>query len=979
MLFSIRKSFGWRSLFQRAVQRRPRSSSPLTRIEHLESRVVLSATVAITETYRDFDFNVTGSANGHTIIPGGFFGDTYHDNYNINLIPELSSGSVSFSSPTAGSGFASTSVEGSGVDSFGPYPIAYSGSGNGSVDDGELFDFFIFSPYPSDNFTKTGHFDSGSWSVSTSWSGAVFDADTGAGDGTTSGSFGGFVNQDDIDLTDFNVTIDFNTAQAEAIHDSDHSINQVAERVTATIRIEVTGQHMKSGSMGTPATYAHVYLGGFDAFHKLIDPVPIHWNTGTVTIELADFLPATVDDGKLYVVLDEEGAVPELDETNNQVEFPIPYDLEVAGLGWINDGSVLAAFRIAEPGLSTGVIGGTFAEIFFADANNNYLDAFPETPDIIDPLAAYSIGALSSPQATNGDFLLFTFPLAWRPVGATQITALIDLFAIPHNADINPANNFLSLPLTELSVTNPVWNENGSLDFNVDVSNAPVFFDTTVTIYWGSGDLADPSLTTITQVSLPKGSSGSVPFHIGAGTIGMPPAGTDALVILPDTPDSPSSFGEILEPIENDVALLPPNPLDLEFIGIENVFKSGTVKPDDVDAGTYQIEPAAGPAHGSVNLLGDGSFVYFPAEDFVGDDQFDYYIQGVDGRSLAATVTIHVLPFNASPLTQHHEYQIQSNTPFAGTLSATDDEGDDLTFRLNVAPEHGTVVILEDGSFTYEPGNGYVGVDGFSFIANDRFTDSLPGIIGFSIEAANTAPSIDNQTFDVDEVALFGTFVGTVLADDPEGDDLSFAIAEGNTDGAFAIDPASGEITVSNSAALQFAIHPTFTMTVVVTDNGSPQLSSTAVITIDLNQASGSLSLSASGGAVGYRKKQPLVAVLSNVVVQGPGIGGGRLVISIDLMRGKRKAVDTISGFEFGGLLGVVTGPTTLSNGRTQVSIDLIPEIEAEHVQAFLRNLKFSTISKGIKIAHRTVRVQLFDADGNASNLLVQTINLTKK
>lgn len=979
MLISIRWSSVWRQLFAQKCSRRHRCQATLTSVEHLEPRVVLTATAVVTETYRNFDFNVTGSANGHTIIPGGYFGETYHDNYNITLVPELSSGSVSFTSPTEGSGSASTSVVGTGIDNFGPYDIAYSGGGVGTVDNGELFDFFIFSPFPSDNFTKTGHFSSSSWVVSTSWSGAVFDEDTGAGDGTTSGSFSGFVNQDHLPLTDFGVTIDFNTAEAEAIHDDNHSVNQVAEAIKATITIQVSGQHMKSGTMGSPATYARIYLG--DGIYPIVDPVPIHWNAGTVTIELTDFLPETVEDGKLRVVLDEDGSVPELDESNNEIEFDIPYDLEVTGLGWLPSGSVLAAFRIGEPGFSTGVIGGTFAEIFFADASNNYLDAFPDTPDVIDYLAAYSISALSTPQATNGDFLLFSAPLTWRPEGATKITALIDLFSIPHNADINPDNNFLSLALTELTVANPVWNQNGSVDFTVDVSGNVVVFDTSVSVYWSSGDPQDPVLTKITELDLNQGAFGQVPFHVSAGTLGTPPAGTDALVILPDAPFGSLQFGKILEPIENIPALLPPNPLELEFTVMSGTSPFFSVKPEGVDAGSYQIEEGQGPEHGQVSMFGDGTFFYTPDEGYVGDDQFDYYIQGQDGRSLTATVTIHVIPFNGTPLAQDNEFQLEVNTPLQGTLTATDEEGDGLTYSLDLAPEHGTVDISEDGTFTYTPNGGYVGFDGFSFVVSDGTTTSVPGFIGLSIESSNTNPVISDQSFNVDEGSAFGATVGTIEATDDEGDELTFGIVDGNDDAAFAIDPATGEIMVNNSAALVFATHPTFSLTVGVMDDGIPNLSSTATVTITVKQLGAALNLNLGGGAATFTKKHPPVDVLPNIIVQVPGnnIGGGRLVISVDLVRKGTKAFDTIPGLSFASLLGTVHGPAPLSDGRMQLSIDLDSFIRGEDVQTFLRSFKLTTRGRGLKVPQRTVRVQLFDADGNASNVLQQTINVRKR
>lgn len=45
--------------------------------------------------------------------------------------------------------------------------------------------------------------------------------------------------------------------------------------------------------------------------------------------------------------------------------------------------------------------------------------------------------------------------------------------------------------------------------------------------------------------------------------------------------------------------------------------------------------------------------------------------------------------------------------------------------------------------------------------------------------------------------AAKGTLLGTVAANDPEGDRVSYAIASGNDDGAFALDPGTGRLTVA--------------------------------------------------------------------------------------------------------------------------------------------------------------------------------------
>ena len=110
-----------------------------------------------------------------------------------------------------------------------------------------------------------------------------------------------------------------------------------------------------------------------------------------------------------------------------------------------------------------------------------------------------------------------------------------------------------------------------------------------------------------------------------------------------------------------------------------------------------------------------------------------------------------------------------------------------------------------------------------------------------TVTDVNEAPTIANQSFGVNENTPNSTSVGTVVATDLDaGDSLTYAITGGNTGGAFAIDAATGEITVAttgeitvaNSAALDFETTPSFGLTVQVTDSGA--LSDSATVTINL-------------------------------------------------------------------------------------------------------------------------------------------------
>ncbi len=106
---------------------------------------------------------------------------------------------------------------------------------------------------------------------------------------------------------------------------------------------------------------------------------------------------------------------------------------------------------------------------------------------------------------------------------------------------------------------------------------------------------------------------------------------------------------------------------------------------------------------------------------------------------------------------------------------------------------------------------------------------------GWQNNNTNNPPQIEDQSFNVDENSPNGTFVGTVIATDPDaGQTLTYSIINGNTDNAFQLDISSGELTVQNIAALDFETNPIFNLTVQVEDNGQGNLSDQATITINL-------------------------------------------------------------------------------------------------------------------------------------------------
>ena len=102
-------------------------------------------------------------------------------------------------------------------------------------------------------------------------------------------------------------------------------------------------------------------------------------------------------------------------------------------------------------------------------------------------------------------------------------------------------------------------------------------------------------------------------------------------------------------------------------------------------------------------------------------------------------------------------------------------------------------------------------------------------------ELGNATPEVTDATFDIDEHSPAGTLVGTVIATDADaGQTLSYAILSGDPTGAFSLDPASGEITVTDPALIDFETVTDFNLVVGVTDDGTPRATGIGFITINV-------------------------------------------------------------------------------------------------------------------------------------------------
>jgi len=204
-------------------------------------------------------------------------------------------------------------------------------------------------------------------------------------------------------------------------------------------------------------------------------------------------------------------------------------------------------------------------------------------------------------------------------------------------------------------------------------------------------------------------------------------------------------------------------------------------------------------------------------------------------QSLSATFEQH--SEGATPaLRGTVQYNYSTGGPSGVIANDIDVDGNQLSAALVTGPQHGSVTLNPNGTFTYTPEANYHGDDSFTYVASDGLLTSAPATVLLTINSVEDSPTIANQSFTIDENTWPTASLGTVVASDGDaGQVLTYAITSSSHPGAFAIDPQTGELSLVGDTPLDYEQAHSALLTVTVTDSGNPALSSSATITVNIN------------------------------------------------------------------------------------------------------------------------------------------------
>ncbi|WP_210451492.1 Ig-like domain-containing protein, partial [Vibrio crassostreae] len=164
-------------------------------------------------------------------------------------------------------------------------------------------------------------------------------------------------------------------------------------------------------------------------------------------------------------------------------------------------------------------------------------------------------------------------------------------------------------------------------------------------------------------------------------------------------------------------------------------------------------------------------------------------------------------------------FTTDEDTPVSGIFNVLDEDSDALTFSLSQSSNNGSVVLNNDGSWTYTPDNDFNGNDSFTVVVSDGQggTDTLTVNVG--VTPVNDTPTLVDSNGDPlgDSVAVTTdedtSVSGSLSASDGDNDSLSFSKGS---------EPSNGSVTVDENGNWTYTPNADYngsdSFTVVVSD-----------------------------------------------------------------------------------------------------------------------------------------------------------------
>ncbi|MEM1068844.1 MAG: Ig-like domain-containing protein [Planctomycetota bacterium] len=348
-------------------------------------------------------------------------------------------------------------------------------------------------------------------------------------------------------------------------------------------------------------------------------------------------------------------------------------------------------------------------------------------------------------------------------------------------------------------------NNDGQLIVNnpeaIDVDPADALsFDLSVQVQDDEGSVSSPEVVTVNITPVDEAPFFNAPFSFD----------------LQDTTANGSTFGTL--------SATDPELQTLEF----ELLDGGEGDIEVTSAGVLQLTADARP----IKAVGESYTLSVEVRETGGLMQTDQ-----------ANITVTVIDFPVAPVVTPATFNVDENSAddtVVGTVIATDANGDTgLTYSIDtgtdpavpfsISSESGTEgQITVDGDLDFETTMSYT----FDVVVTDPGGLSGSAEVTVNVLNVNEAPVLNVVGLDVNENEPAGTTVGTITADDPEDDALTFSIIDGLDSDSFDITDG-GLLTTTES--FDFETRSTYTISVRAEETSEPTHFDTQTFTITIN------------------------------------------------------------------------------------------------------------------------------------------------
>jgi VCBS repeat-containing protein len=427
-------------------------------------------------------------------------------------------------------------------------------------------------------------------------------------------------------------------------------------------------------------------------------------------------------------------------------------------------------------------------------------------PPVLEPIGNKNVDELTTLEftvtATDPDSVL-TYSLINAPSGVT-INPNTGVFSFTPTESQGPGSYTLTISVTDGS---SIDSEEIIITVN-EVNIAPVASDNSVSI---NEDVAKTITLSATDPDIPANTlTYSIASGVGHGVLSnltynqvtyTPNAdynGPDSFTFKANDGTTDSNIATVtitVNPVNDAPVANPDNAVVNEDTSL-TIAKSDLLANDtDIDGDFLNLISVSAPVHGSVVIDGN-NIVFTPTANYNGPASFNYTIS--DGiLTSTTTVSITVNPVNDAPVAEPVSVTTSEDTPVTINLSASDVDGDTLTYAIGTGVGHGVLGLIIGNQLLYTPSVNYNGLDTFTYKANDGSVDSNIATVSITVTPVNDPPvlaSIGNKT--VDELTNL-TFI--VTATDPDST-VTYSLTGapigaviGSSDGVFSFTPTEAQ------------------------------------------------------------------------------------------------------------------------------------------------------------------------------------------